>query len=232
MHRRDTDPEFDGEWIDLALFESLYRLIEWQVIFYDQLGTTPERNGNQLAVAPAAVINTYRTKDDVWLTVTSGTPRSVRNVAALVGVEPERVATVELQRANAALLDERLGAWIAERSADECLARMVELEVTASQIFSVEDIVKDPTYAELGDVITVEDPELGPVRMQGVIPRMTNHPGTVWRTGPTLGQDNRAVYQGFLGMDDDAYDALVAGGVIAPPAEPAPTDSPAIATAD
>jgi formyl-CoA transferase len=232
LHRRATDPEWDGEWIDLALFESLYRLIEWQVIFYDQLGTTPERNGNQLAVAPAAVINTYRTKDDVWLTVTSGTPRSVRNVAALVGVEPERVATVELQRANAALLDERLGAWIAERSADECLARMVELEVTASQIFSVEDIVKDPTYAELGDVITVEDPELGPVRMQGVIPRMTNHPGTVWRTGPTLGQDNRAVYQGFLGMDDDAYDALVAGGVIAPPAEPAPTDSPAIATAD
>ena len=52
LHRRATDPDFDGEWIDLALFESLFRLIEWQVIFYDQLGTVPERDGNQLAVAP------------------------------------------------------------------------------------------------------------------------------------------------------------------------------------
>lgn len=42
LHRRDTDPDsFDGEWIDLALFEPLYRLVEWQIIAYDQLGTAP-----------------------------------------------------------------------------------------------------------------------------------------------------------------------------------------------
>src|SRR6201999_337974 len=42
LYRRAADPEFDGEWIDLALFEGLYRLIEWQVILYDQLGVIPE----------------------------------------------------------------------------------------------------------------------------------------------------------------------------------------------
>ena len=62
---RRGDPDFEGEWIDLALFESLFRLIEWQVIVYDQLGVPPMRAGNQLAVAPGAVINTYLSADGV-----------------------------------------------------------------------------------------------------------------------------------------------------------------------
>ncbi|CAM5681646.1 CoA transferase OS=Streptomyces alboniger OX=132473 GN=CP975_08855 PE=4 SV=1 [Streptomyces alboniger] len=41
LHRRDHDPDFDGEWIDLALFEPLFRLVEWQVIVHDQLGRFP-----------------------------------------------------------------------------------------------------------------------------------------------------------------------------------------------
>ncbi|WP_435281265.1 hypothetical protein [Streptomyces koelreuteriae] len=45
--RRDRAPDFDGEWIDLALFEPLFRLVEWQVIVHDQLGTVPQRSGNQ-----------------------------------------------------------------------------------------------------------------------------------------------------------------------------------------
>ncbi len=216
LHRRDTDPEFDGEWIDLALFESLYRLIEWQVIFYDQLGTIPERAGNQLAVSPAAVINTYKSADGHWLTVTSGTPRSVQNVAALVGIPIEEVATVEMQTANKSLLDSLLRDWIAARTAEDCLREMEQLEVVASRIFSVEDIIADPTYNELGDIITIDDADLGPVRMQGVIPRLTNHPGTVWRTGPGLGEDNEAVYKGYLGIDDETYDRLIDEAVIAP----------------
>jgi crotonobetainyl-CoA:carnitine CoA-transferase CaiB-like acyl-CoA transferase len=216
LHRRATDPDFDGEWVDLALFESLYRLIEWQVIFYDQLGAVPERNGNQMAVAPAAVVNTYQSLDGHWLTVTSGTPRSVRNVATLVGIPQEQVATVELQTAQKDELDRRLSEWIGERKADECLVEMDRLDVTASRIFSVADIVEDPTYAELGDVISIDDRDLGPVRMQGVIPRLANHPGTVWRTGPGLGEDNAFVLQELLGLDDERVAALRESGVISP----------------
>src|SRR5439155_12511644 len=80
LYRRERDPAFDGEWVDLALFETLFRLIEWQVIVHDQLGVVPERSGNRLAVAPAAVINTYQSRDGDWITVTSATPRSVLNV--------------------------------------------------------------------------------------------------------------------------------------------------------
>ena len=216
LHRRDTDPAFDGEWIDLALFESLFRLVEWQVILRDQLGVTAERAGNQLAVAPAAVINTYQTSDGQWLTVTSGTPRSVQKVAELVGLPLALVDTVEGQAENKAELDRLLRDWIAARPLGECLQAMQRSEVVASPIFSVDDILADPTYAELDDIITVEDPELGPVRMQGVIPRLHNHPGRVWRTGPALGQDNDLVYRDYLGLSEEEISKLREDGVIAP----------------
>jgi formyl-CoA transferase len=199
------DPDFNGQWIDLALFESLYRLIEWQVIVYDQLGTTPERAGNQLAVAPGAVINTYLSSDNQWVTVTSGTPRSVRNVASLLDLPAAEYATVESQLANRKILDDGLRAWISQRDADECVSEMKARGVVASRIYSVADIMADPTYAERGDIVTVEDRDLGPVRMQGVVPYLVGRPGQVWRTGPRLGEDNELVYRDYLELSDDEF---------------------------
>ncbi|MGH3320959.1 MAG: CaiB/BaiF CoA transferase family protein [Streptosporangiaceae bacterium] len=214
LRRKDHDPDFHGEWVDIALFEPLYRLIEWQVIVHDQLGVVPGRTGNRLAVAPAAVVNTYRSADDEWVTVTSATRRSVLNVVRLLGLDEERFQTVAEQVAGADELDEKLRDWIAARSTEECLKTMAKAEVVASRIFTVADILTDPTYAEREDVLTVDDPELGAVRMQAVVPKLHEHPGAVWRTGPALGQDDELVYRDWLGVPDEEYVALKAAGVI------------------
>jgi crotonobetainyl-CoA:carnitine CoA-transferase CaiB-like acyl-CoA transferase len=211
---RRHEPDFRGEWIDLALFESLFRLIEWQVIVYDQLGVAPERAGNQLAVAPGAVINTYLTADDQWLTVTSGTPRSVQNVAILLGFRAEDYATVEDQLARRKDLDDGLRTWIAARPAEECLAEMKTRAVVASRIYTVADIMADPSYAEREDIITIADPDLGQVRMQNVVPKFSFSPGEVWRTGPALGEDNELVYRGYLGLSAEDYQQLSEDGTI------------------
>ncbi|WP_181766667.1 CaiB/BaiF CoA transferase family protein [Streptomyces albidus (ex Kaewkla and Franco 2022)] len=214
LHRKERDPDFDGEWIDLALFEPLFRLVEWQVIVHDQLGTVPERSGNQLAVAPAAVINTYLSGDDDWITVTSATARSVLNVVRLLGLPEEDFATVEAQQAGRAQLDDGLRAWVARRSTDECLEELERNEVVASRVFDAADIASDPVYAEREDIVTVEDPDLGPVRMQAVLPHFRQNPGRVWRTGPALGQDNRLVYQDWLGLGEAELAELEEQGVV------------------
>jgi crotonobetainyl-CoA:carnitine CoA-transferase CaiB-like acyl-CoA transferase len=205
------DPDFDGEWIDLALFESLYRLIEWQVIVYDQLGAPVERAGNQLPVAPGSVINTYPTADDTYVSVTAGTPRAAQNIVRLLGLSAE---DVETQGAQRDYLDDQLREWIAARSAEDALHEMHTHEVVAARVYSAADIVTDPIYAERNDVITIEDPNLGPVRMQAVIPKLLNHPGHVWRTGPALGEDNDLVYRTYLGLTDERYARLLANGTI------------------
>jgi len=211
---RRADPDFDGEWIDLALFETLYRLIEWQVIFYDQFGVSPERAGNQLAVAPGAVVNTYLTADDVWITVTSATLRSVQNIAELLGEPLADYQSAAQQAAHKDRLDQLLTRWIGARTADQALQAMTALEVVASRIYNAEDIVNDRTYQERGDIITVPDPDLGTVRMQAVIPQLHQRPGTVWRVGPTLGQDNTLVYRDWLGIPQHRLTQLHDQGVI------------------
>jgi crotonobetainyl-CoA:carnitine CoA-transferase CaiB-like acyl-CoA transferase len=214
LYRRGNDPDFDGEWIDLALFESLYRLIEWQVIVHDQLGLVPQRAGNQLPVSPAAVINSYLTSDGTWVTVTSGTVRSVQKVAALLGEPPEDYRTVQQQNAGRERLDSLLGEWVRAHTATEALSAMHAAEVTASRIYTMEDIAADQTYREREDIISVDDPELGPVRMQAVIPRLAQHPGAVWRSGPALGEDTDDVLSDYLSMPADEIAALRERGVI------------------
>lgn len=214
LYRKAHAPDFKGEWIDLALYESLFRLIEWQIVFYDQLGVVPGRVGNKLAAAPAAVINLYKTADGLWLTVTSGTLRSVCNVAALVGEPAEDYATRAGQAKNSTRLDALLSDWISKRSLAECVQMMKKLEVVASPIYTVEDMLADPTFRERENIITVDDPDFGPLRMQNVVPRLVNHPGSVWRSAPKLGEDNELVYGEFIGIGAEELGTLRAEGHI------------------
>jgi crotonobetainyl-CoA:carnitine CoA-transferase CaiB-like acyl-CoA transferase len=214
LFRRSTDADFDGEWIDLSLFESLFRLIEWQVITHDQLGLVPTRAGNQLPISPAAVINTYRTLDELWVTVTSGTRRSVQNVAELVGQARTDFATVRQQEAGREHLDELLRSWVAGRTAEDAVAAMQLVGVTASRVFSMADIVEDESMREIGAIVEVDDPELGPTRMQTVIPRLRNYRGSIWRTGPSLGQDTDDVLRDCAGLSEARIAELRSRGVI------------------
>lgn len=212
LYRRQIDPAFSGEWIDLALYDSLFRMIEWQVIVRDQLGVTPVRSGNRLSAAPAAVINVYQTSDARWLTVTSGTVRSVSNVAKLLGEPEEDYRTRAQQEERAPRLDELLHAWIAARTLDECLEAMRGCDVVASSVYDADDILADPVFRERESIVEVQDPDLGPVRMQGVVPRMTMHPGGPVRPAPALGASNRLVYGELLGLSPKEIEVLQDGG--------------------
>jgi formyl-CoA transferase len=50
--------------------------------------------------------------------------------------------------------------------------------------------------------------------MQGVVPRLTNHRGSVWRTGPALGEDNDVVYRKYLGLSEERFAALKEAGTV------------------
>lgn len=214
LHRRERDPERKGEWIDLALSDTLFRLVEWQVILRDQLGYAPNRSGNQLAVAPAAVVNVYCAADEGWVTVTSGTPRSVSNIARMLGFDTAKYETQESQVAGTQELDDGLREWIARHDTEDCLRAMEEAGVVASRVYDMDDILADPIFQERKSIVTVPDADLGQVRMQGVVPTMVNDEGTVWRTGPALGQDNDLVYGEWLGLDQQERTRLADEGVI------------------
>ncbi|CAB5035943.1 MAG: CoA transferase [Actinobacteria bacterium] len=212
--RRGADPERRGEWIDLALFETLYRLIDWRVIIHDQLGTVPVRAGNSLAVAPGAVINTFLTAEQEWVTVTSATPRSVLNIVRLLGLPAEDYTTVDQQRAGSRELDRQLALWIGGHKTDDVIRELAAAGVVGSKILTIADIFADETYREREDIVTVQDAALGEVRMPAVVPRFERNPGRVWRSGPALGEDNDLVYREWLGISADDVEQLSADKII------------------
>lgn len=214
MYRRDNDPKFAGELIDLALFEPLFRLIEWQVIAFDQLKMAPERSGNRLGFAPAAVANMYKSADGIWITVTSATVNSVLGVVRLIGLPEAQFRTVVQQREQAEVIDKRLKEWIGQLDAEEALAQMRAAKVVASKIYGIEDIMNDPVYLARDDIISVDDVDLGRIKMQAVFPKMLSHGGGVWRSGPQLGEDNELVFTQWLGMPPERFRQLRAAGVI------------------
>jgi len=183
------------------------------VITADQTDVPLVRAGNQLPVSPAAVINTYLTADKQWLTVTSGTPRSVRNVAELLGEPASEYDTVDKQRAKREHLDELLRKWVAQHDLDDALAVMDDVEVVASKIYSIQDILSDATYAEREDIITVDDHDLGPVRMQAVIPKLRKHGDTSGALDAARGGQRSCVSQ-WLSIDERRISSLRDKGVV------------------
>jgi crotonobetainyl-CoA:carnitine CoA-transferase CaiB-like acyl-CoA transferase len=131
-----------------------------------------------------------------------------------VGEPAEDYATRPLQAKNSARLDKLLGEWISQRTLDECVETMKRLEVVASKIYNVKDILEDETFRERENIVTIDDPDLGKLRMQNVIPRLTNYTGSVWRSAPQLGEDNNLVYKEWIGKSDADLETLRSGGHI------------------
>jgi crotonobetainyl-CoA:carnitine CoA-transferase CaiB-like acyl-CoA transferase len=106
-----------------------------------------------------------------------------------------------------------LGAWVAQRTLDECQAVFDEAGVPASRVYSTADIVADPHYAARDQVLTVESPGFGTVLQPGVVPRLTETPGSVRRPAPELGEHNAEVF-GELGLAAEELAALRELGVV------------------
>ena len=111
-------------------------------------------------------------------------------------------------------LDGMISAWTKARSGEDVLRTMAEAGVPAGKVFTAAHMVEDPHYAARENVVEVEDPEIGPVPMQNVVPRLTDTPGEVRWTGPALGEHNDEVFGGLLGIDAEGLEGLRERGVV------------------
>jgi crotonobetainyl-CoA:carnitine CoA-transferase CaiB-like acyl-CoA transferase len=111
-------------------------------------------------------------------------------------------------------INEIVAVWCRERSAAEIEAIMVAAQVPVCRAYSIRDIFDDPQYQARGDIVEVEDPVIGPTKMQGVYPRFSRTPGSVRRGAPRLGEHNDDVYGQLLGLDSAELDELRREGVI------------------
>ncbi|MET8445810.1 CoA transferase [Streptomyces sp. NPDC005209] len=205
----------EGQVVDMAIIEPILTVLGPQPTWYDQLGYVQERTGNRSA--NNAPRNTYRTADGTWVAVSTSAQSIAERVMHLVGrpelTEEPWFATGAERAAHADVLDEAVGSWIATRTRDEVLAAFEKAEAAVAPVQDVRDVLTDPQYQALDTVTAVDDPELGRLRMQNVLFRLSATPGAIRWAGRPHGADTEAVLT-ELGLTPADLAALRAEGAL------------------
>ena len=205
-----------GQVVDMAIIEPILTILGPQPLWFDQLGIVQERRGNRsVNNAPR---NTYKTADDRWVAISTSTQSIAERVMTLVG-HPEVIdqpwfKSGAERATHADELDAMVGGWIARRPLADVMREFEAAEAAVAPIYDIRHIMADPQFQALQTIIPVDDPELGPIKMQNVMFRMTETPGRIKWTGRRPGSDNEDVYGRMLGLDAARQADLKARGVI------------------
>lgn len=205
----------EGQVVDVGIYEAVLAMMESTIPEYALAGHARERTGSILpGIAPS---NIYPTSEGEYVLIGGNADTVFERLAAAVGhpewAEDERYATHHARGEHQEELDGKISAWTRERTGEEVLAAMREAGVPAGKVYAAPDMMDDPQYAARENIVSVEDPEIGAVPMQNVVPRLSATPGAVHHTGPALGEHNEEVYGGLLGLGEAERQALEERGV-------------------
>jgi crotonobetainyl-CoA:carnitine CoA-transferase CaiB-like acyl-CoA transferase len=212
---RAADRDGRGQVIDLAIIEPILMLLGGQITAFDQLGILQPRSGNRsVNNAPR---NVYRTGDGDWVAVSTSSQSIAERVMRLVGrddlVAEPWFASGHTRAEHADELDEAVAAWIGARPTGEVLDAFEGAQAAIAPVYDVRGVLADPQYQHIGTVQTVEDDELGPLKMQNVLFRLSATPGAIRWTGRRHGQDTDEVLA-EAGVTREQLEILRERGVI------------------
>jgi formyl-CoA transferase len=206
-----------GQVVDVSLLESCFALLESAVPEYDKLGMVRQPAGTGLkGVVPS---NIFRTRDDRWIVIAASKDSVFRRLCAAMGreelAEDERFATHVARGDHAEEIESVIAEWARRHDAAE-IDRLLNAEgVACGPINSVADIAEDPHFHARDMLVEHHDPELGDMLGPGIVPKLSETPGSVRWTGPWgEGSHNDEVYRDVLGLGDAELDELRAEGVV------------------
>lgn len=199
-----------GVRIDTALYESLMWIVGSHIVEHDQLGIVQHRMGN--SVPQVVPRNAFRTSDDRWITLSGAAQTITERLFTIIGhpeaIADPRFATNAARIEHRAEVDEMIGSWVAAHTRDEVVRILREADAAVAPVYDASDIVADPHFRFRGSVVEADDPDLGPLRMQGVIPSIGERPGSVrWTGSSVIGSDTAAVLD-ELGYPADEIEEL------------------------
>ena len=213
---RETDSAPRGQWVELSLYESILRIMEHTLAAYDRLGIVREREGNRLK--NSAPLDNWETRDGKYVCIIAAGdglfPRLARAMEREDLLGDPRFATMARRAEHGDEINAIVAAWCKERTAREVQDVLERHEVPFGVAASAADIFADPHVAARGDIVAVDDPVIGPLRMQGVYPRFSRTPGAIRAGAPRLGAHNDEVYGGLLGLTAEERARLAREGVI------------------
>ena len=198
-----------GQLIDVALYESVFNVMESLLPEYDGDGFVRERSGSSLpGIAPS---NTYPCKDGSYVLIAGNADSLYRRLMSEIGRADLRddpaLARNDGRAAQMARIDDAIAEWTSRLSQEEVLLRMEKAEVPAGRIYSAADIAADPHYAARGMILETIAGDGEPLKQPGIVPKLSATPGAIRAPAPKLGEHTDEVLQ-ELGFTAAKIEAL------------------------
>lgn len=205
-----------GNEVDLALYETMIPFLKDMPMTFRHLGKVTERTGNTPDyVAPGGA---YLTGDNEWIFVSGTGDRMFVRLMTAIG-RPDMTESPKFEHnrdrvENRELIDGAINEWMISRTTREVLDEFSKAEVAAVKIQSIDDLMNHPQVVSRGNFVEVTDHDRGDVCIPSPVPRLSRMSGTIRWPGQNLGEANREILQGELGLSDEALATLRKRGII------------------
>jgi len=181
-----------GQMVDVALYESVFNLMESLLPEYDAFGVVRERAGSALpGIAPS---NAYRCQDGAYVLIGGNGDSIFRRLMQAIGradlAQDPGLADNAGRAARATELDAAIEAWTQQRPIDTVLATLDAAQVPVGKIYSAADIAHDPQYLAREMVLNTTARDGLPLKVPGIVPKLSATPGGLRRPAPRLGEHN------------------------------------------
>jgi crotonobetainyl-CoA:carnitine CoA-transferase CaiB-like acyl-CoA transferase len=211
-HARSGGP---GQFVDVALYESVFGIMESLLPEFSRFRHVRERSGGSLpGIAPS---NTYPCNDGSYVVIAANSNGIFKRLMRAIGrtdlADDPALARNDGRARQERMLDEAIEAWTSLRSVEDVLAALAEADVPSGRIYTAEDIHEDPHYRARGMIERVALPDGQAIDLPGIVPKLSGTPGTTQWIGPALGEHVEEVLAS-VGITGAAVDALRAEGII------------------
>ena len=214
MALRHRDATGEGQVIDAALYESVFRVLDELAPAYAAVGKVREPEGT--GTLNACPHGHFPCGDGRFLSIACTTSKMFERLTQAMG-RPDLWEKYGDQAERLKHRDAVIAAvteWCMGQSRDQVMAKCVAAEVPSGPINSIADIFEDPHFKARDQLLSVTEPDTGRVVIPGVIPKLSKTPGSVRSLGPSLGSANDEVYGSLLGLSEAELADLRTRGVI------------------
>ncbi|WP_321325389.1 CoA transferase [uncultured Parasphingorhabdus sp.] len=207
---RSRDITGRGQIVDSALYESVLAMMESLVPEYCGEGHQRDRSGAILPkIAPS---NVYPCANGDSILIAANQDTVFARLCELMDrnefLDDPRFCDHVARGENQELIDDIISKWSEPQAAEDLLQALDEAGVPAGKIFQVKDMIDDPQFLSRKALIDVETPGLGKVKMQNVVPKLSDTPGQVRSPAPELGQHTQSILEDYLNLSSEQIDVL------------------------
>ncbi len=216
MALRHRDRTGQGQYVDIALYEPVLRILEEVPAAYDKMGLVRERLGT--GAANAVPHNHYTTSDARYVAIACTNDTMFHRLTVAMGrpdlADDPNFSSNARRVAHRGKTDAMVQEWVGSYTAKEVMEILEANEVPNGLVYSVADMFQDPHYQARENIISMNDPVDGEIKMCSVVPRLSETPGRVETTGPEMGAHNQEVYCDLLGFSPEELDRMKGEGIV------------------